>query len=129
MVSFRISRKLSSHLVRAKLHHTERVVGSFKCNKPQCLVCVNATETNTLISTVTHKTYKINHNFDCDKNCLVYLLMCKHCSIQYVGQTVDNTSVTDGIMIKTTVENTHISQCQIDFLFSVTWEKIQCTLC
>ena len=53
MVSFRSSRKLSSYLVRAKLYPTERVVGSFKCNKPRCLVCVNVTETNTFTSTVT----------------------------------------------------------------------------
>ena len=34
IVSFKSSRKLSSYLVRAKLYPTERVVGSFKCNKP-----------------------------------------------------------------------------------------------
>ena len=88
MVSFRSSRKLSSYLLRAKLYPTGRVVGPFNCNKPRCLVCVTVTETNTFTSTVTGKTYKINHKFDCDKNCLVYLLTCKHCRIQYVGQTV-----------------------------------------
>ena len=88
MVSFRSSRKLSSCLVRAKLYPTERVVGSFKFNKPRCLVCANVTETNTFTSRGTGKTYKINHKFDCDENCLVYLLTCKHCGVQYVGQTV-----------------------------------------
>ena len=42
--------------MRAKLYPTKRVVGSFKCNKPR------------FTSTVTGKTYKINHKFDCDKN-------------------------------------------------------------
>ena len=88
MVSFRSSRKLSSYLVRAKLYPTERVVGSFKCNKPRCLVCENVTETNIFTSIVTGRTYKINHKFDCDKNCLVYLLTCKQCGTQYVGKTV-----------------------------------------
>ena len=88
MISFRSPKKVSSYLLRAKLYPTERVVGSFKCSKPRCLVCVNFTETNTFSSTVTSKTYKINHKFDCDQNCLVYLLTCKHCGIQYVGQTV-----------------------------------------
>ena len=45
-------------------------------------------QTNTVSSTVTGKTYKINHKFDFDENCLVYLLKCKHCGIQYVGQPV-----------------------------------------
>ena len=90
MVSFRSSRKLSSYLLRAKGYPTERVVGSFKCNKPRCLVCANVTETKIFTSTVTGRTYKVNHNFDCDENCLVYLLTCKQCSIQHVGQTVAN---------------------------------------
>ena len=56
MISFRNSRKLSSYLVRAKVYPTERVVWSFKCNKPRCLVFVNVTERNTFTSTVTGKT-------------------------------------------------------------------------
>ena len=56
MISFRSARKLSSYLVKAKLYPTEKVVGSFKCNKPRCLVCVNVTETNTFSSTVTGRT-------------------------------------------------------------------------
>ena len=64
------------------------MVRSFKRNKPQCLGCVNVTETNTFSSTVTGKTYKINHKFDCDEHYLIYLLTCKHCGIHYFGQTV-----------------------------------------
>ena len=79
---------MDEEVKRAKPYPTERAVGSFKCNKSRYLACVNVTETNTFTSTVTSKTYKINHEFDCVKYCLVYLLTCKHCSIQYVGQTV-----------------------------------------
>ena len=48
MLSFKNLRKLSSYIVTAKLYPTERMVRSFKCNKPRCLVCVNITETVTL---------------------------------------------------------------------------------
>ena len=88
MVSVRSSRKLSSYVARAKLYPAERVVWSFKCNKPRCLVCVNIPETNTFSSIVTGKTYKMKHRFDCDEHYLIYLLTCKHCGIHYVGQTV-----------------------------------------
>ena len=74
--------------MRAKLYPIERVVGSFKCSKPRCLVCVNVTEINTFSSIVTGRTYKISHKFDCDENYLVYFLTCKYCGIQYVRQTV-----------------------------------------
>ena len=33
--------------------------------------------------------YKINHSFDCNDKCLIYLLTCKTCLKQYVGSTTD----------------------------------------
>ena len=90
MVTFPISRKLSSYLVRTKLYPLERVTGSCKCHGKRCAVCLNVNETSTFTSSVTHETYKINHKFDCNSKCLIYLLTCKQCSKQYVGQTIDD---------------------------------------
>ena len=39
--------------------------------------------------TMTHETYAINYKFDSNIECLIYLLTCKQCSKQYVGQTMD----------------------------------------
>ena len=36
---------------------------------------------------VTHTSYQINHNFDCNAKFLIYLLTCKACPNQYVGST------------------------------------------
>ena len=47
-------------------------------------------KTDPFTSTVTKKTYKINHKFDCSGKCLIYLLTCKKCLIQCVGKTVDD---------------------------------------
>ena len=90
MVTFPISRKLSSYLVRTKLYPLERVTGSCKCHGKRCAVCLNVNETSTFTSSVTHETYKINHKFDCNNKCLIYLLTCKQCLKQYVGQTIDD---------------------------------------
>ena len=90
MISFRSARKVSSYLVRAKLYPLDRTVGSFKCGGSRCEVCLNVTETSTFTSSVTGETYKINHSFNCNDKCLVYLLTCKVCKKQYVGQTVDS---------------------------------------
>ena len=73
MVTFRNSRKLSSNLVRAKLYPLERVTGSCKCLGNRCAVCLNVNETSTFTSSVTHETCKINHKFDCNSKCLIYL--------------------------------------------------------
>ena len=87
MISFRSARRLSSYLVRAKLYPTERIVGSYKCGWKRCEVCINVYETSTFTSTVTAETYIINHRFDCNETCLVYLSTCNKCKMQYVGQT------------------------------------------
>ena len=85
MVSFRSPRKISSYLVRTKLYSLDRVVGSSKCGKKRCEVCINVSETNTFTSNVTGETCKINHTLTCDDNCLTYLLSCNFCGEQYVG--------------------------------------------
>ena len=89
MVSFRSARKLSSYLVRAKLYPLERRVGSCKCRCSRCQVCHSITETDMFICNNDQMSYKINHSFDCNEKCLIYLLTCNCCQKQYVGQTVD----------------------------------------
>ena len=89
MVSFRSARKIKDYLVRAKLYPLQRNVGSRKCNKSRCEVCNNIESTDLFSSTVTGETYKINHYFNCDSKCLVYLITCRTCKLQYTGQTCD----------------------------------------
>ena len=90
MVSFRRPPKTSSYLVRAKLYPLDGVVGSTKCGKKRCEVCMNFSKMNTFTSNVPSETYKINHKRTCDDNCLIYLLSCKCCGKQYVGGTTDS---------------------------------------
>ena len=89
MATFRSTRKLSSYLVRAKSYPIERIVGSRKYKCKRCEVCLNIQQTSCFSSSVTNETYKINHQFECNKKCLVYLLTCKKFLTQYVGQTFD----------------------------------------
>ena len=56
--------KLSSYLVRAKLHPIERIVGLHKCKGKRCEVCLIVQGTSCFRSSVTSKTYKINHQFE-----------------------------------------------------------------
>ena len=45
-------------------------------------------EMDSFASNVTKEEYQINHCFDCNENCFIYLFTCKVCLKQYVGQTV-----------------------------------------
>ena len=89
MVSFRSARRISSYLVRAKLYPLERCVGFRQCKNSRCEVCTNFTETDTFSSTVTGKTFQINHELNCGDKCLICLRKCKVCNKQYVGETTD----------------------------------------
>ena len=87
-VSFRSVRNLS-FLVRSKVYPLERKVGSAQCNGKRCQVCLNINETDTFESFQTKQKYKINHHLNCNDKCLIYLLFCKACGLQYVGSTTD----------------------------------------
>ena len=89
MATFCSACKLSSYLVRVKLYPIEQIVGSHKRKGKCCKVCLNVQETSCFSSSVSNEACKINHQFDCNKKCLVYLLTCKKCFKQYVGQTID----------------------------------------
>ena len=56
-----------------KLYPLQGPVGSFKCNKSRCQVCMNVNETETFTSTATGESFKINHKFNCDDKGLIYL--------------------------------------------------------
>ena len=90
MISYRRSRKLSSYLVRTELYPINRTVACYKCGSKWCEVCKYITETDTSTSTATGGTFKINHFFDCNDTCLVYLMTCNKCKKQYTSQTTDH---------------------------------------
>ena len=81
--------RISNYLVRAKLYLLERCVGSRQCKKRRWKVCTKVTETDTFSSTVTGEAFQINDELNFDDKCLIYLLKCKVCNKQYVGETVD----------------------------------------
>ena len=49
----------------------------------------NIQETDNFQSFVTKEVSKINHHFDYDSKCVISLISCKVCDLQYVGSTVD----------------------------------------
>ena len=78
---------LRSHLIRKKVYPLITEKGSSYCVKTRCETCFNIQETDTFQSFVTKEVYKINHHFHCDSKCVIYLISCKVCGLQYVGST------------------------------------------
>ena len=59
MVSFRSAKKMSSYLLRTKLHTLERKVSSFKCEGKRYQTCLNVNESGCYASSVTKEEYII----------------------------------------------------------------------
>ena len=68
------------------MYPLERTVGSSECDKKRYEGCDVISETDTFSSTVTEESFKINHKFNCNNKCLVYLATCNICNKQYTGQ-------------------------------------------
>ena len=88
-VSFKSKRNLKSYLVRSKIYPFERKVGSKKWKSKRCIVCLNVSETDVFQSLQTKEQYMTNHQLNCNDKCLIYLLSCKVCGLQYVASTTD----------------------------------------
>ena len=125
-VSFRNPRKTSSYLVRAKLYPLDRVVGTMKCGKKRCEICMNVSEANKITSNLTGKTYKINHKLTCDVNCLIYLLSCNCCGKQYVRKQLTALGI-NGIAIRIMTESIIVSRAEsknICINILTAWDKM-----
>ena len=94
VVAFRRSPNLRDLLVRAKLKTPENNTlrhppGTFRCNSRHgCLTCPNidAGRTTYTFST-TGETRKIKQHLTCKSNNLTYMIECKKCKKQYIGET------------------------------------------
>ena len=87
LLSFRRPKNLKDHLVRSKLRREgNRENGMVKCNKKRCQVCNFIRQGDKFRSSVTGKTYYVNHVFDCDSEGVIYLITCKKCVFAICGK-------------------------------------------
>ena len=64
-------------------------VGSSRCGQRRCLTCPALKTGSRFTSTITGRSYKVlgNQALSCSTTSVVYLITCRRCGIQYVGET------------------------------------------
>ena len=87
----RRSKNLSDHLVRASTktldNHTHHI-DLYPCKRPNsCRYCPLLDTSGSLVSTTTGKTFKSRQKINCQSANVIYVITCRNCGIQYVGQT------------------------------------------
>ncbi len=60
------------------------------CKKRQCQTCPRMVHSGRIVSHVTGRTYHAPIGANCQSNNLIYLITCKTCHAQYVGETYRN---------------------------------------
>ena len=88
IIAFRCPKNLKDLLVHASL--TSRVnetPGNFRCGASRCKTCPILTTTNIFVSKVMGERFTIKIHTSCKTNNIVYLIECRRCGLQYVGES------------------------------------------
>jgi hypothetical protein len=88
IIAYRRPKNLRDHLVRASLNQNrQETEGKSSSCGTACSTCPHMTTTTEFTSNITSIKYKIQHNITCKTENLIYLIQCKRCPAQYVGET------------------------------------------
>ena len=62
-------------------------LGMHVCNSNRCKACIYIIRSNAFQSFTNKTNFKFKSRFTCKSSNLVYLITCRYCNLQYVGQT------------------------------------------
>ena len=74
-------------LVHSKMSKRTAPYHVTKCNRRRCTQCSTIKESDCFMSTNTASVHKMNYDLSCTLTAEIYLITCKKCKAQYVGQT------------------------------------------
>lgn len=88
VTAYKNHKNLRSILVRSELENSSDS-GAFRgCGKSNCLTCkIHSSDANHFINQHNKAKFLIKQNIYCNSKNLVYLITCKNCNKQYVGET------------------------------------------
>ena len=89
IVAYRRPRNLRDMLVSADLkpQYLLPAYGSTPCGSKRCLTCQHIQTGTTIQSTSTGCTFKLHVTANCKTSNIIYVIQCKVCNSQYVGET------------------------------------------
>ena len=84
-VAYRKARSLRDILVRADISEHKKDTGSKACG--HCASCKHMKPSTSIRSFKNKKEYRIQEDLNCQNHNAIYVIQCKTCGMQYVGQT------------------------------------------
>ena len=86
ILAFKRPRNLRDFLVHSSFHDTASHF-SQSCDRRRCSHCKNIIKTDVFTSSRTQNSFNLRFSTDCTSQNVIYLIECKRCKMQYVGQT------------------------------------------
>lgn len=83
---YRRARNIKDIVTSSKINNSKST-GCGPCDKPRCKLCPMMQKTETVRSTGSNFSFRIQGNYNCDSENVVYILECTLCHAQYIGQT------------------------------------------
>ena len=91
MAAYKIAPNLKKILVRTAFGEKRPTASKnkfVKCTSVGCKMCIeNSREIDNVRSRYGNKTFRINQRLNCNSTNVIYLINCKKCGIQYIGET------------------------------------------
>ena len=89
LIAFCSSRNLKDFLVRATLTPTpSNSPGNYPCGVPRCKTCPFLKVMDEFSSHMTGQLFKVKFCASCKSSNIVYLITCRRCGLQYVGEMI-----------------------------------------
>ena len=96
LISFRHPKNLKDFLVRATLtSNPSEPSGNYTCRAPRCKTCPILRVTDEFSSHTTGQFFKVKFHASCKSSNIVYLITCRRCGLQYVGENESTTPCKD----------------------------------
>lgn len=87
LVAYKRPTNLEDMLVHSRLNRAVKFGTVKKCNRTRCSHCSSIIESNSFTSTTVSTSFNLKEHFNCASTDVIYLITCKKCHLQYVGQT------------------------------------------
>ena len=87
VIAFKRAKNLQDCLTHSILNKPNESSQSTKCNRRRCTHCSSIIESTHFTSTNTNETFNLHFSSDCRSKDVIYMITCKKCKKQYIGQT------------------------------------------
>ena len=87
IVAYKRPANIHDILVHSKLNKSAVSYNVTKCNRRRCTHCLTINESDCFTSSTISCMHKIKQDLSCISTDVIYLITCKKCKFQYVGQT------------------------------------------